>query len=252
MTNSNPGHVSFHFTCGPPEGAALALPHGASRMDLVSRTQIEDYVKDNMLSWCKKMQEREDLVIVTGADKCSSWGTACYSHATESSDIYFSCLTTDGHSESPPTPEYAWSISDSVQSRSGRCTEEVLSENQCIFIRGFKAKFRKISPKTIPAKRVPIRDDVQSDTDSPGQPPALRRRTNESWVAAPQGGNHGGIPQSVLSDSSSDAVLTEDFPGPNEASNIPNNGEHCNLSPISPSIHWISSIRIYCTLYDNI
>ena len=221
-------------------------------MDLASRTQIEDYVKDNMLGWCKQMQEREDLVVVTGVDKCSSWGTACYSHATENSNLRFSCLTTGGHSDNPPIPEYTWSISNSLRSRSGHCTEEVSSENQCIFIRGFKAKLQKLSPKTILAGRVSIRDVVPLDTDTPGQPPGIRGRTSESWLAAPQGGIRGGISQNLLSDSSSDAVLVEDFPGPNEASDIPNNGEHCNSSPISLSIHWISSIRIYCTLYDDI
>ena len=148
---------SFQFVCPPPDGAILVLPNGATRIDLYDRKPMEDYIKQNIARWFSGIGEREGLIIVTGADKCSSWGTACYSGVTRSEVITF---TSVGHPCDGSPASYAWQPPYSVRSRSGPGAEAEQNENQCVFIRGYKAKLR---PRKL---QVPISGMVKSYTDT--------------------------------------------------------------------------------------
>ena len=245
---SNPEQPSFSFTCPPPEGAILVLPNGASRVDLVSRAPMEDYIKRNALRWYSTMVEREDLVIVTGADKCSSWGTACYSNVTGPAEMPLSFLPTD---EGSPACEYDWETCHSIASHSGSSSEVGYPENQCIFIRGYKTKLRK--RKLLPMRvSVSVSDVVQHNADIPGGAKGQGGNALASRFPGRLSGNRGGATQNLQSDTPNDTISVDDFPGPIEVSLILNGGRFESLFLVSPSIHWIASIPTYWTRFDHL
>jgi len=213
---SNTERPSFDFTCPSPEGAILVLPNGASRVDLVSRTPMEGYIKRNVSRWYSTMVEHEDLVIVTGADKCSSWGTACYSNVTGPAEMPLSFLPPNGGSPACP---YAWETRHSIASHSGSSSEADYPENQCIFIRGYKTKLRK--RKLLPM-RVSVSDVVQHNADIPGGAKGQGGNALVSWFPGPLSGNRSGTTQNLQSDTPNDTISVDDFPGSNEVSLVLN------------------------------
>jgi hypothetical protein len=245
---SNTEQHSFQFACPPPHGAILVLPLGATQFDLVSRVPMEAYIKRNVSQWYNRMDEREDLIIVTGVDKCSSWGTACYSDVTGTAEMALSFIPTSRRHEGSPAWPYAWRTSDSIWSRSGRNSEEHFSENQSIFIRGFKTKLRK--RKLLPG-RVSISDVVRSDTDiSGGGAKGQGGSTLPSWLPGPFGNNRGEASHNLQSDTPSDMIEVDDFPALNEV-NLVSNEIFCGSGLVSLFIHWIPSIHTYWTWFDH-
>jgi hypothetical protein len=80
----------FVFTCRGPNGAVLALPHGAHLKKLQSITEMRQYAKTHAESWYKHVngttlsggRARElangSLYLVTGWEKAKSWGIATF------------------------------------------------------------------------------------------------------------------------------------------------------------------------------
>ncbi|KAJ6463969.1 hypothetical protein C8R45DRAFT_877963, partial [Mycena sanguinolenta] len=75
----------FVFNCTGPEGAVLALPHGAHREKLKNLKDVRDYAARHAESWyeyANVTRGRElvngSLYLVTGWEKAESWGMASF------------------------------------------------------------------------------------------------------------------------------------------------------------------------------
>ncbi|KAJ6451931.1 hypothetical protein C8R45DRAFT_780803, partial [Mycena sanguinolenta] len=66
------------FSCRPPQGAVLALPHGAEFKRLKSKTVqiVREYARKHAQSWSAHANGTENglLYLVTGCEKATSWG----------------------------------------------------------------------------------------------------------------------------------------------------------------------------------
>jgi len=208
---------------------------------------MEDYIKRNISRWYSRMEEREDLVIVTGADKCSSWGTACYSGATGTAEMALSFMPT-GNRDEGSLCRYSWRTADSIWLHCGRSSEEDFLENQCIFIRGYKAKLRK--RKLLPV-RVSVSDVVRPDTDIPVE--GSKGPGGTTWASllpGPLHHNRGEASQNIQSDTLYDTILVDDFPAPSEVSLVSGNERLCGLVLISLFTRWMPSIHTCWTRLD--
>ncbi|KAK0433775.1 hypothetical protein EV421DRAFT_1690386, partial [Armillaria borealis] len=81
----------FEFTSSSSRAAILVLPDGGERYDSEHPLLLQEYAISNAHSWYKYFngpgQGRQIrngmLYLVTGCDKCHSWGNACYLHPTK-------------------------------------------------------------------------------------------------------------------------------------------------------------------------
>ena len=211
--NSHTERPSFQFTCCPPEGAILTLPNGASRIDLRKRLPMRDYITRNIARWYRSMDDDEDLVVVTGADKCSSWGTACYSNVSRAAEMSLSFVPTGHHTDDSPC-DYTWGNYNPIRTRGGRNTMEgsLQNRNQCTFIRGYKTKLRK--RKVFPS----VVSVCDVETDTPVGDAIMKGRWGSSRPSKTGllGNNRGEASKNVQSDSLGNTIVVDDFPGSNE------------------------------------
>ncbi|KAJ6562016.1 hypothetical protein B0H19DRAFT_91533 [Mycena capillaripes] len=75
----------FVFSCGPPEGAVLALPHGAHAEKLENLETVREHVATHAEKWYKYINSTRgrglangSLYLVTGWEKAKSWGMASF------------------------------------------------------------------------------------------------------------------------------------------------------------------------------
>ncbi|KAJ7813828.1 hypothetical protein B0H13DRAFT_1740923 [Mycena leptocephala] len=89
------GH--FVFSCDAPQGAVLALPHGAHLEKLENLETLRKYVAKHAKSWYKYIRytrgrvglENGSLYLVTGWEKAPSWGMASFHSAGEEFQLTF-------------------------------------------------------------------------------------------------------------------------------------------------------------------
>ncbi|KAJ7303814.1 hypothetical protein DFH08DRAFT_669337, partial [Mycena albidolilacea] len=69
------------FECAGPNGAVLALPHGAHLQKLTNLASMERYAVKYAQRWYKCIRETRgcklqngSLLLVTGCEKARSWG----------------------------------------------------------------------------------------------------------------------------------------------------------------------------------
>ncbi len=85
------------------------------------------------------------LYLVTGYDKCYSWGNACYSHPIGSSSASLKFIATDVI-ELTGTIHYSWEVQSGVHKRKHhRDTTPGATANQTIFLRGYTISVRENS-----------------------------------------------------------------------------------------------------------
>ncbi|KAJ7643390.1 hypothetical protein DFH06DRAFT_944485, partial [Mycena polygramma] len=86
-----PPATNFIFSCGAPQGAVLALPHGAHLEKLENLETVRAYVATHAENWYRFITSTRgrrltngSLYLVTGCEKAQSWGmAACHSAANE-------------------------------------------------------------------------------------------------------------------------------------------------------------------------
>ncbi|KAJ7894934.1 hypothetical protein B0H14DRAFT_3640753, partial [Mycena olivaceomarginata] len=84
-------HKIAHGTqlgCRPPQGAVLALPHGAELKRLKNVQPVREYAQKYAKTWYEYLKHTKGLVVengslylITGCEKVMSWGMATY-HST--------------------------------------------------------------------------------------------------------------------------------------------------------------------------
>jgi hypothetical protein len=117
----------------------LILPDGASKEDLHEYVKEDFYNRltdDVVLQWLD-FTKTSSLSLVTGCVKTRSWGVAIVS-TNESTPLTFSAVKTGNELSGL----YRWEGGIPEHSRTGPSTPGD-SENQCVFLRGFKMTSRR-------------------------------------------------------------------------------------------------------------
>lgn len=133
------------------QGAVLILPDGGDCYDSEHPLIFEDYAVTNAHSWYKYLngQGREIrngmLYLVTGCDKCHTWGSACHSHLALSNGVSLK-FTATGGTEASRALRYSWEAqTDSgIHQHSHHCdvTPQAIA-NQTVFLRGYSISVGK-------------------------------------------------------------------------------------------------------------
>ncbi|KAK0469386.1 caspase domain-containing protein [Desarmillaria tabescens] len=141
----------YEFTCSAAQAAILVLPDGGERYDSILPHLLEKYAAANAHSWYKYFnspaQHRQIrngmLYLVTGFDKCRSWGNACYSRPSDSPSISPKFSTT-GTTGLDGSMRYSWD----VQNLKGIHTQSYfpgtvgMPASQTVFLRGYSISVR--------------------------------------------------------------------------------------------------------------
>ncbi len=148
----------FEFTSSSSRAAVLVLPDGGARYDSEHPLLLEEYATSNAHSWYKYLNGPRQgrrirngmLYLVTGYDKCHSWGNACYSHAIESSSASLKFMATDVI-ELTGTVHYSWEVQPGVHKRNhDRDMTPGGTANQTIFLRGYSISIVEKSYREVP------------------------------------------------------------------------------------------------------
>ncbi|KAJ7142196.1 hypothetical protein C8R46DRAFT_574048 [Mycena filopes] len=105
FSQSTPGG-KFLFNCRGPNGAVLALPHGARLEKLENLDRMRQYAAKHAESWYKYVNEvrgRElvngSLCLITGCEKSLSWGIASFQDISLHTDFPLSFTPTAGEDD---------------------------------------------------------------------------------------------------------------------------------------------------------
>ncbi|KAH9052705.1 hypothetical protein EDB87DRAFT_377982, partial [Lactarius vividus] len=143
------GHVEVSFSCTKEKGAALFLPVRVQREDTVARGDFAEWMVKHIDSWFSfaetlnlGIERMEDIILVTGRHHTRSWANIAF---VESQGLVQRQVSLGVHvSGSPPGHvDVDWKfphelgLSRGVALNMGPSGED-LSENQCVFIRGFR------------------------------------------------------------------------------------------------------------------
>ncbi|KIK55435.1 hypothetical protein GYMLUDRAFT_62553 [Collybiopsis luxurians FD-317 M1] len=133
------GGIELRFS--ESRGAVLMLPNGASRVDYSNLKILREYAALNAENWYRfvngrnigREAENGSLYLITGCDKTSPWEVAAYSAPShgQTISIKFTSPLADG--------KLCMTRSSTFQSfLSSRISNDSSTNNQAVFIRGFK------------------------------------------------------------------------------------------------------------------
>ncbi len=171
-------------------GALLYLPHGGRRADIIRTKVFEDYIRDHVVSWFTWAQKNqqgvermEDLILVSGCTLVSSWAAAAFVYNTMDAKLSLARRTLSNGGEcfvwcnikgaveyhdssiSPVrSPDFVyWARTDF----SFLCGKQYppTTPDQCVFIRGFRAKRVLFWTKPMRAAAEPLPDDPDNRRD---------------------------------------------------------------------------------------
>ncbi|KAK7027973.1 hypothetical protein VNI00_015059 [Paramarasmius palmivorus] len=153
---------AYDFTSSSHQGAILMLPEGSCLSKVENKSLLRDYAKSHAKQWFSyatgtRGREFSDdtnssLYLVTGHEKCTSWGIASFFSPTSSErgvSLPFNVFR-DGYGE---RNIYGWGQDD------GRCSSRCypntstpattgkLPRNQTVFMHGFKVSKKRKSTK---------------------------------------------------------------------------------------------------------
>lgn len=184
-------------------------------MDLRDLKSFHDYGRKNAVYWYEyvngtlgRMVENGSLYLVTGCDKASSWAVASFSNKSADNNVSLS-FNAIQVPESRASYNYSWETHSSASVRIGpvRRNDEEITQNQCVFIRGFKFSVRdNLVPVLKSSKRSSV---VYSSAPLGSGPfmhgPGMLGTSGIQWSSEIQGSNE--LADSV-SDSEGDVIVT--------------------------------------------
>lgn len=150
--------------------AVLLLPEGASRTDLRGKKKFRDYALKHAQRWYAfvngdlgRMVNNGDLYLVTGTDKSSSWSVAAVENHSEDCKVSLK-LKAALVGSAGTSCFWEWETANSFANSGPRPlpADGESSENQTVFLRGFKVAIRA-SPLKKSAKAISIVDSKPSD-----------------------------------------------------------------------------------------
>ncbi|KAF8176635.1 hypothetical protein K438DRAFT_1607218, partial [Mycena galopus ATCC 62051] len=130
----------FVFNCSGPNGALLALPHGAHLKKLENLESMRQYAAKHAESWYKYVNGERgrglvngNLYLVTGCEKAKSWGMASFHNAAFHNEFQLSFRpTTDADSDY----RYRWQ-GGHCRRKQADSTPDGTPLNQTTFIHAF-------------------------------------------------------------------------------------------------------------------
>ncbi|KAJ7039346.1 hypothetical protein C8F04DRAFT_305523, partial [Mycena alexandri] len=207
--------------------AVLLLPDGASRTNLRPRRIFRDYALKHGQRWyafvngdLDRMVENGDLYLVTGVDKCSSWSLAAIENEAEGCGLSLKLKAASVGSASASCA-WEWECA-SCFANSGprrRPEEESWTDNQCVFLRGFKVAIRSTPLKRLGKTKVKSTEDLKPSEIQPrGRSMQISRRLSDGfgWLFVSSSGelsdgtkpyHPSDVINAYLLDSSPDAVV---------------------------------------------
>ncbi|KAA1471739.1 hypothetical protein DENSPDRAFT_133062 [Dentipellis sp. KUC8613] len=198
------GKLSLQFACSRRKGAVLVLPEKAVREDTKRRGAYKEYLREHCERWHALTEQlkldlrMEDLVLVTGCDRTTTWAVAAFTNTEFDSQIQlsvelagveaasFASSLSWSHDENAqrhwgPDPESSVSMNElsgavtngedvSTSSSPGKRLKPINTKyNQCVFVRGFRVKRRgRFLPLTLKAAAEPVDLDDPADEESDG------------------------------------------------------------------------------------
>ncbi|KAJ7712806.1 hypothetical protein B0H16DRAFT_1899789 [Mycena metata] len=137
--------------------AVLLLPDGGSRIDLRFHNTFRDLAIKHAQSWYKfvtdlgTMVENGDLYLITGVDKSVSWGGAAERSHTEDGSISLK-LSAAQVGSAGGSHAWSWEANSTFADMGPRRPpgEAQSTQNQTVFLRGFKIAIRSLAGRKIP------------------------------------------------------------------------------------------------------
>ncbi|KAI0271317.1 hypothetical protein BC834DRAFT_1030811 [Gloeopeniophorella convolvens] len=158
------GGASVAYRCRRKLGASLKLPFEARRADAIRTKAFEDYTRDNCDNWLAFAQRNrlgvermEDIILVSGCTVASAWAATAFVNEDMDAEI-----TLSFQAFGAAGANFGWHVGqESVQSVAYHNSRELVRarrrllrpracsggrgkpdppQNQCVFIRGFRAK----------------------------------------------------------------------------------------------------------------
>ncbi|KAK0451358.1 uncharacterized protein EV420DRAFT_1560593 [Desarmillaria tabescens] len=131
---------SFRFPSSSTRGAVLILLDGSESYDSKNPSMLAEYAAANAHSWYKYINDEQgrmvpngSLYLVTGCDKCRSWGSGCFADWHPTLEFY---------TPEPGTSHYRWG-NHCASGLHLRCHHsEGTIANQTIFLRGYSISVR--------------------------------------------------------------------------------------------------------------
>ncbi|KAI0249449.1 hypothetical protein BJV78DRAFT_695952 [Lactifluus subvellereus] len=163
--NDPAGDKSVSYRCRKL-GAFLSVPHDGLRQDVVRTKAFEDYIRDHIDTWFNvaqrnrlDVQRMEDIILVSGCTLVTSWAVAAFLDNTLDAEISLGTQAVENGGAN-----FQWRIAgeisagverkNSLQQSTGNP-----SQNQCVFIRGFRAKRILFYTALLKAAAEPLPDD---------------------------------------------------------------------------------------------
>ncbi|KAF8492163.1 hypothetical protein F5888DRAFT_924496 [Russula emetica] len=157
------------YSC-PGRGALLSLPHGGCREDAVQMKIFEKYIQDNVVSWFIWAQNNqlgvermEDLILVSGCTLVTTWAAAVFMDRTIGAEISLASRTLSNGGAN-----FVWSnFRGPIVHHNSRFDPHNSSTtpDQCVFIKGFRAKRVLFRIKPLRAAAEPLPDDPDNRRD---------------------------------------------------------------------------------------
>jgi len=140
IDTSSHSHTRTTFNSGK-QGALLRLPHDGIHQDIIRTKVFEDCIRDHIDSWFFFAQRRglvermEDLILVSGCTLVTSWAVTTFDDNT-GAEVSSKFQTPSGSRARFGSRE----VRPSLTYQNGHQASSNLRQNQCVFIRGFRAK----------------------------------------------------------------------------------------------------------------
>ncbi len=172
------GGVGFEFSCSSTRAAILVLPDGGERYDSRYPGLLHKYASENAHHWYRYFNGEQgmeirngSLYLVTGCDKCHSWGTACFHSPSENRSISLRFLIA-GVGEVRGGISHRWEVQAGVHRRNHQCAMSSDAANQTIFLRGYSISVREIPMilKRILGTKSPVEIFKSNSSNTKGPP----------------------------------------------------------------------------------
>ncbi|KIK66611.1 hypothetical protein GYMLUDRAFT_157344 [Collybiopsis luxurians FD-317 M1] len=138
--------AGFELKFTQSRGAVLMLPNGASRVDYQDLAGLRKYIVANAESWYQFMNaslgleaQNGSLYLITGYDKTCAWEVAAFSDPEQRRIISLK-FTANGLGDGRLHMTHSSVMHSSLSRRSHLGSE---TQNQAVFIRGFKIRLRQ-------------------------------------------------------------------------------------------------------------
>jgi len=154
----------------------LSLPHGGRRQDVIHKKLFEEYIEDNVVSWFKWSKDRklpvkrmEDLVLVYGCTMVTSWAAAAFDDNVAGAQVCLSSIAIGNGGAKFEWSKQRGTVHIHNSQLDPSHSNPSVSENQCVFMKCFRAKRFVYCIGRLRAAAEPLPDDPDNSQDDETQ-----------------------------------------------------------------------------------